>query len=229
MKEQAIAKINKIGKISSVVSLIAKILVGIGIVATILGAVICFVLPETMVKVSTVGDLVTEVDLSGLGISMSEEEVLAAQESLTIEMAGAEHSFTESEITGNKVIMRGPLEDMSFTMRDIAKICVLALVLLIMTFITLLFVGALCKAFRDCESPFEENVIKKMHHLAVCLIPWAVISTVTQSIADSIMNHKFSFSVTVDLGVVLVVLVVLILTYIFKYGAVLQQESDETL
>jgi len=33
----------------------------------------------------------------------------------------------------------------------------------------------------------------------------------------------------IDFGVVLIILIVFALVYIFKYGAVLQQESDETL
>jgi len=33
----------------------------------------------------------------------------------------------------------------------------------------------------------------------------------------------------VDLGMVLIILFIFVLAYIFKYGAVLQQESDETL
>ena len=36
MKEQAIQKINKIGKISSIFALIGKIIVGIGLVCTII-------------------------------------------------------------------------------------------------------------------------------------------------------------------------------------------------
>ena len=68
-----------------------------------------------------------------------------------------------------------------------------------------------------------------MKHLAVALIPWCIISSVSDSTFSSIVSGKPSFSLSVDLGMVLVVLVVLVLVYIFKYGAVLQQESDETL
>lgn len=229
MKEQAIQKINKIGKISNVITVIAKIVVGTAMVVTLLGGIVCLVLPENLVRFTVEGDLVTEVDFSGLGVSMSEEELLEAQESLTVELAGKEHEFTEAELVGDKAIFKGALEDMSMNMRDIALIVILAMVALVVTFITLVFVSGLCKAFRDCQSPFEENVIKKMQNLAFALIPWTIVSTITNSISDTISNHKISLNLTLDLGVVLVVLIVLVLTYIFKYGAVLQQESDETL
>jgi len=46
---------------------------------------------------------------------------------------------------------------------------------------------------------------------------------------ESAMSGGIHLIFSIDLGVVLVVLIVLVLVSIFKYGAVLQQESDETL
>ena len=63
----------------------------------------------------------------------------------------------------------------------------------------------------------------------IALIPWTIVSTIINSILDSAKSGSASVSITLDLGVVLIVLAVLVLVYIFKYGAVLQQESDETL
>ncbi len=230
MKTEAIQKINKIGKISNVITLIAKILVGIGMVLSIIGAVICFVIPESMLKMSVVGEIVMEVDYSALGVTIPQNQMKLAKDVLASEISEDEkNDFSEFEITEEKVMLRGDLEDYSFTMRDVAWLVVLAMIALVMTFITLIFVGGLCKAFRDCNSPFETNVIRKMQNLAIALIPWTITSTITNSVSESIKNSKLSLLFTVDLDVILVVLVVLVLVYIFKYGALLQQESDETL
>lgn len=230
MKTEAIQKINKIGKISNVITLIAKILVGIGMVLSIIGAVICFVIPESMLKMSVVGEVVMEVDYSALGVTIPQNQMKLAKDVLASEISEDEkNDFSEFDITEEKVMLRGDLEDYSFTMRDVAWLVVLAMIALVMTFVTLIFVGGLCKAFRDCNSPFETNVIRKMQNLAIALIPWTITSTVTNSVSESIKNSRLSLSFTVDLGVILVVLIVLVLVYIFKYGALLQQESDETL
>ena len=99
-----------------------------------------------------------------------------------------------------------------------------------MALVTLFFVGALCKAFRYCESPFEENVIKKMQNLAISLIPWTIISSIAESFVTNLLNvGRFEFGIGVDFNVVLVIALIFVLVYIFKYGAVLQRESDETL
>ena len=235
MKEQAIQKINQIGKISSVVVLIAKILVGVGLVCTIIGAVICFAIPKELVEVTTAGAMVIDVDFSALGAELSELHDEAAREEAVAEMKESFESeddeFTVVDVTMDETgaQIAGTMAEYSFTIRDGAWAVVIAAVALAMTFVTLCFISALCKAFRDCQSPFEENVINKMKNLAIALIPWCIVSSVSDSTFDSIINGKPSFSLSVDLGMVLVVLIVFVIVHIFKYGAVLQQESDETL
>lgn len=229
MKEQVIQKINKIGKISGIITTIAKVLVGIGVVLTLVGTIICFVIPKDLLKFSVVGDVIMEMNYASLGVEVSDAEVAEMQEHMKWEFTGDADDFSEVSVTDEKITMKGVYDDFSFSLRDLSGLLILALITMVMTLVTLFFVGALCKAFRDCQSPFEESVIKKMQHLAYALIPWTVVATVTNSIADSVMNHKMSLSFTLDLGVVLIVLVVLVLVHIFKYGAVLQQESDETL
>ena len=105
----------------------------------------------------------------------------------------------------------------------------LSSVAMAMTIVTISFAESLCKAFRDCTSPFDTKVIKKMQNLAISLIPWTIILSIIDSTMDSFLAGGLRLSLSIDLGVVLVVLIVFVLVYIFKYGAVLQQESDETL
>ncbi len=63
----------------------------------------------------------------------------------------------------------------------------------------------------------------------------AMRDDITKSIAsgdakmDVEMNGVVNFQISIDIAMLIVVLVILALAYIFKYGAVLQRESDETL
>ena len=81
----------------------------------------------------------------------------------------------------------------------------------------------------QCQTPFEENIIKKLQYLAYSLIPWAFFTSVSDSMTSGMMTGNVQVNVGVNLGMVLVIVIIFALTYIFKYGAVLQQESDETL
>ena len=252
MKEQAIQKINKVGKISAIVAIIAKILVILGFVVCAISLVICLVLPKDLVKVSTVGNMVTEINYDTLGIEVSEDEIQEWKDLQTMLENGDKIQFetksngmmsgnltvsstSQTYIPTNVNVEEGTVTvdmyspELVITLRSVVGLIITAMVSLAMTIVTIIFVEGLCKAFRDCQSPFEENVIKKMQNLAYVLIPWTLISCISESIITSFMSSSFTFSISLDLGVVLVVLIVLVLVYIFKYGAILQQESDETL
>lgn len=249
MKEQAIQKINKVGKISYIITVITKILVIAGFVCSVVGGVIWMALPEDTMKVTQRNTMVVEMSQEGLGESISNTELQEMNQSLeageqwqvkevrngmvgpNLEMVSSGQNYTPvaMEITEDNVTIELISEDVSFTMHEMAVLMLMMAVVLVMSIVTLTFVEKLCKAFRDCRSPFEENVIRKMQRVAICLIPWTLISSLGDTITNSMMSGGMSFTFSIDLGVVLVVLIVLILVYIFKYGAVLQQESDETL
>ena len=230
MKEQAIQKINKIGNVSGMITLVAKVLVGIAMAVVLVATIVCLLIPESMIKVSTTADVNMEIDYSTLGITVSEEQMVEAKAQLEQDVIeDGKEGFTSVEVTPSLIKMTGAVEEYEFTMKILVELLAMALGTLILTFVTLIFVGRLCKAFRDCQSPFEENVINKMQHFAYALIPWAVISTITTSLTESMLNNKVIVNFRFDLRTILIVLVVLVLVYIFKYGAILQQESDETL
>jgi hypothetical protein len=69
-------------------------------------------------------------------------------------------------------------------------------------------------------------VIRGIKALAYSLIPWVIIDWMQELIT---LPYTGTHNFTIDLSVACIILIVLGLAYIFQYGAVLQQESDETL
>ncbi len=229
MKEEAVLKINKIGKVSSVFALIGKIVVGIGLAFMLVATIAMFCVPKDLL-VTTVEEKVDfAIDLSSIGVELSEEDRKEAMESMKEDEDFSEEGTFTGEVTEKGIYLEGQEEIGSFDFRDFAVIMCIGTLSLILLMVSLCYGSALCKSFRDCQSPFEVNVITKMRNFAFSLIPWALFSTLSQSVSDSILNNKVSVNFVVDLGIILVVLVVFLLVYIFQYGAVLQQESDETL
>ena len=130
---------------------------------------------------------------------------------------------------GGKIIADGAAAMTHITMRRLTGTLIVALITLAMSLVTVVFIRSLCKAVESCASPFEDNVIRRMTALAYSLIPWCIISSLSNSVFTSVFSNKVNINLGIDLGMVFVVLVVLALAYIFKYGAMLQRESDETL
>lgn len=245
MKEEAIKKINKIGKFSYIAAIIAKCFVIVGMVAAIVTAIICFSMFGDSMKMDMSGRINLELDCEALDITkedilegLDEDETNIKTQSIqfsdsngnmTLSFSEKDYKTADVEFQDDTLIAKLETDVYSFTLKDVGIMMLVSCIAMAMTIVTISFVEALCKEFRNCTSPFDGKVIKKMQNLAISLIPWTIISSVIDSSLDSFMEGGFQLSLNVDLGVVLVVLIVFVLVYIFKYGAVLQKESDETL
>ena len=245
MKEQAIKKINTIGKFSYIAAVIAKCFVIVGFVCAMLVAIVCFATLGDSVKVDMTGQMNLEMDCTKLDISyedvvdgMDEDDMDVKVQTVQVSDTNGNMilSFTDEDFQDAKIEMKDDIlsaklktTEYTFTTKHIGFLMLFSGVAMALTIVTICFIESLCKAFRDCTSPFDNKVIKKMQNLAISLIPWTIISSIIDSTMDSFLTGGLQLSLNIDLGMVLVVLIVFILVYIFKYGAVLQRESDETL
>ena len=239
-KEDAILKINKLGNVGNIVVRIMKIFVILGLVLTLAGAIAVMALPKNLVKLDLGATADITVDVTGMVSSLDEagkEAMLQGffdgldeeDAGVSMNLNGSEYETVSAEVTDTGMYVESEVETYSIELRDLGIVCVLGMITLIALFISLLFAGKLCQAFRDCESPFGENVVKQLNALAYSLLPWVILGSLTESISESIFTNNFNLMIGVDMGMVLIIIFIFVLAYIFKYGAVLQQESDETL
>lgn len=241
MKENAIKKINSMGKIAGIFVIIARVLVCIGFAGCIIGIIALAVLPEGFITIKTKGDVDVVVDMEAVNVKFDEAERLEIQKQLESEASHGNfqingQNFGEAKVVleGNKFLVNagGQMNDLS--LKKLIGVIAMAAVNVVCAFVTLLFAGFLCKAFKECQSPFEDKVIKSMRNLAFAIIPWVFMSSVSESIATAFFTGVFTGGDTnirfeADFSVIFAVILIFGLTYIFKYGAMLQQESDETL
>lgn len=242
MKQEAIRKINTMGKAGVIISRILQILMIIGAVGILIAAIFFTVLPKDFLTMNIEGSGTINVNIPQIMGQMTEEQMAQARQQMELENASenasvngsftvynSEMDIVNTEITSDGVSVEVQGNIMHFSSQTLRVAMWMLLVYMIMTIITIIFVKKLCKAFQTCETPFEENVILRMRNVAYCLIPFAVLSTLADSVGNALITGSASVSITINVSMILVILVLLALTYIFKYGAVLQQESDETL
>ena len=235
MKENAISKINKMGRIGTILTIIAKVFIIIGLIATFVGTIASAFIPKDFFTAGADSNLLINISLASLGSSLTDEEVTQAEQE-AVKILGEEEFDTGSlkintmDVSNDNISLSLTNKLANFSLHKIFWVMLSAFLYLAMTLVTLFFIGFLCRAFQNCESPFEENVIKKMKTLAYSLIPWTILSTVNDAVANNFFTNSFRLDgIGIDLNMVMTVLIILALAYIFQYGAVLQQESDETL
>ena len=120
-------------------------------------------------------------------------------------------------------------EAFTFTLKDLIGILISVLLALISMVIALHYIEKLCRSFQECETPFTGDIAAAIKRVAFSLIPFAVFSQFENVGLGNIASGDLDLVLDVDLMSVILILFVFLLSAIFRYGAALQQESDETL
>lgn len=232
-------KVNRIGKAGRIVSIILIVLLGIGALGLLIGGIVCAALPEDTVEVSfrPNADVLVGKSILGQEWSRIDEIVAKAQEALTGEY-GEVIQFEKSDrgllIRLDRLMEEGEV----FRLRNALGAIWAGLVGIASAIVTLVMFLKLCKAFEACRSPFDEAVIRRMNIFAWTLIVCAVVGSFAGSAAQSavmafqnagIHVGAKNFGVSLDLYPIFAALIVFFLCMIFRYGAQLQKEADETL
>lgn len=232
MNNEKITKINKFGKVGHIISKIILVFTIIGIVASGAISIAALCVPNDIATINVNGTAEIQIDEKYLEIGktiIQDVDKGMTSKGQTLNINGAEFECVDIKTNGDQIDINYNSTGTKITVRNFSKMMAGVCLECINTLVLICFVIALCKSIKLCNSPFEENVIKKMQNLAIALIPWYLIQGVAQSISASAFTTKFDLNVGFDFSKVLVILIVIALINIFKYGAVLQQESDETL
>lgn len=233
MKNESIIKINKMGNVSLIITRIAQALLILGLILSIIGGIVCNVLPKDILSATISNHINFTVDGSEIDSEIKEfnEEELKQIFNENMELNSDDMEFRISDIkcSDTSFTVFGTSPEITFNLRSISFLCFVIDVYVAISLVFTIFIGRLCKAFKTCKTPFEASVITKLQHLAYALIPWAIISESLQTLIGSYATGKINLTISIDLTIVITVLIILALTNVFKYGALLQQESDETL
>ncbi len=229
MKNDAIKKINLIGKISKIAVTIAQVLVIIGFVICVCFAIVGFTMSdkaEDSIKINFDATANVSFDNSEFPLSLVDEEIV---DEVIVSVAGVEIEKLAATEQGDVLtVVANAGFDLDKLREDLDGViglggilgiaCILVSLVIAAAYITLVFAKKLAKAFEKCESPFEENVTKRMKQFAYSIIPWFAVMILGQGLLG-----------TINIMNILLMAIVLLVIYIFNYGAQLQRESDETL
>ncbi len=234
-KNEAIEKINKIGNVGYIIGKIARIIIIVGFVGALVGAIACMVLPKDLLKIRVGGNATVSIDLNTLKAAdkVSETDLKTAIEEISkgeLDLDDKEYAFTDAHVDNRVISFEGEAKaPQVITIKSLRGLCIMALFLLVAVFVTITYFTRLCKALKLCGSPFEEEVVNGLTSFSYSLIPYAVIGSLCPAIVSLCLGSADSLFVNVNTSVVLVVIALICLSVIFKYGAALQKESDETL
>lgn len=233
MKPATIEKINGLGKAAYIIATIVKVLAIIAIVCILIGMIVCAALPKNLFRIDMTAAAAVEVDLGTLGVDLTDiplEDIAdTVKESGTLSLNSMELSFDGIRKDGSRLIVNASGGGTVFSSGSLQIILIGALLAMIAALTVTVFVCSFCKSLKNCTTPFDPDLVRKMRNLAWAMLCLPVIKSLSESLASTITSGSIQFSLSVDLEQIILILALFALAYIFKYGAQLQLESDETL
>lgn len=231
MKLEVVAKINKFGKIGEVVAQISRIFVILGAVILLAAGIFMLAVPKDLFTLDYYVGMDMQVDLDAVGETVTDEDIEELNmEAYSVAVDGEEMEMVDFTVDRDNNTVAIEMASQPTNIFHPVKIVIFILVetlLMVVNFITITFIIKLCKEFKTCETPFSAGVIKRIKQVGFSLIPWCIMYPTAEAAANFMVSNNLNISI--DIGMIIMVLVVLALAYIFQYGAMLQQESDETL
>ena len=237
MKSSSIKKINVAGTVGYVISILlivcsiaSMVMVGIGCAAAVAVSK-----DEISVKIHS------DIDINSTGnfLDMLNKFVYVGGvdnigDLLTED--GKEIEVNDKDISGISVAenAEGGLSvgvktnEITFSIKRIVAALILSFVFLGAVTVALEMLKRLMKSLKSCETPFSQEIVSRMSRFAYSLIPVAVLNTVCSGIWPTV-SHGAEYDFTLNLGVIMLVAIIYLLVLVFRHGAQLQRESDETL
>lgn len=236
-------KVNRIGTVGQIVSIILIILMAVACFGLIVGGIVLAVLPKDAVVVGVKADMDITVGKSLIGRYMDDidDDVLDSING-SIRVNGDEYTDFQASKTDSGLVLSGSTERVTFEVSRFGYAMLAGLIYCACMLVVFIFLKRLADGFRHCDTPFAEEVTRRMTVFAWVLLGCSVVSSVAEGIVNALMTRGVDFElvlnpagmdsgfhVSVNFAPILIALIVLFLTMIFRYGAELQKEADETL
>ena len=225
-------KIKAIGKVCKILSKVMTVLMIIATAALLIAGTVLVAIPGDKIAADVSGeanvtvygewiDKVPQDQIDGLSEQIEEGKI-------KININANRVKGVEQD--GDSIVLHAQTGSAHFTLRRVGGALLLYSLIpgaLIAVFIML---GKLMKALQEGDSPFTDEVVKRMTGFAISLIPFAVLKPTSGGIASALLTTgDFDINFGVDLSTAFAALIIILLIMIFRYGAQIQKESDETL
>lgn len=227
MKHEFMQKINKMGKIGHTVSKICSVILYIATVCCIVGGVLLALVPKDSVMVTTSHQAEIEMDMTHS--IMPNLVGIDTEADGSFELDGIKYDRFDITETFGKQYAVAKSTPYTYSLKDMLWVISVGGMLCLTLINAFRKITTLFELFMECETPFTVEIADYFKKVTVAFIPVVVAGWLVEAVTEWVVTGVFDLVIGIDLTMVLVVVIVLMLSEIFRYGVMLQTESDETL
>lgn len=224
MENKIKRKINTFGKVAKILTMIVIIFLLVAEGFLLVGGIITAVVPKDSVTVDTGSD--TRIDVNTDYFGLDGKQLYFKINNTKLYLGNLEKGEFDVKSENGSLTLIGNAQDKHYNLNTALLwiICKMASLAAIIT--ALYFFRLLMKQFMVCDTPFCDGVVKKMRVFAIALIPCMVVYHTASAAKNIILGNDSNPSLILS---AVFVLVIFVLTMIFKYGSELQKEHDDTV
>lgn len=225
-------KINVIGKICRIISMVIIVLLMIGAAASLTTSLVLIVIPQDSLQVDVSGTAKVEMygDLINKLPEGAMESIAQSIQKGSMKININSNSVSKITQSDDGIVLDASGEVMHFTYRRLGLGLLMVSLIIGLLIYVFIMLRKLMREFEICDSPFSGGVVKAMTGFAISLIPYTVLKPMLTKLSGSFLTSgNINIDFSLDLSMAFSALVIILLIFIFKYGASLQKEADETL
>ena len=147
------------------------------------------------------------------------------------ELSFFNQSFSSAKIysDGNTKVMEAKSLPAEYRSTDLVSVLIFLTLFVASVAAALFMIRRLFAVLATCESPFCEELVKKMKAFGISLLPVALFATIGETLSTAFLSAGRDTGINIQWGILIAFAVTMCLVTVFKYGVQLQKESDETL
>lgn len=222
------ARINTFGRVGKIISniIIVFMLVIEGFI--LLAGIIMLAMPEDTASIDLVGNAEIRVDAGRFGLDDGNFSVKIGDSRIAVASYGDKAAEMKVDEEGIATVNTGDMK-LHYTLRDGGIVVLISGVRLACYIVALFFFKGLMKCFMGCDTPFCDEVVNRLRNFAIVLIPTFVVASTAGSLMGRVISKDIFNIGSFNFMSVALVVVIFMLSAIFRYGTELQKEHDETV
>lgn len=227
MKNTIITKINIFGKITKYVVNILKILLLIILLSTVCIGCSVIQLPENIINLTASHGLDIEIHLSET-YSDHQDSIVSNLNKSDIRIDNIAYKLLSIEKNNTYIHGTAISEDHNINLQKAGIVLLISSLYPIALLFLLHYIGLLCDYLKNNDTPFSKDTIDILWKIALLLTLTISLFEVIEVLSEWLIWGNITISINTFAILGIAALFILIIR-VFRYGIILQQESDETL
>ena len=229
MDNKLVSRMNKVGKVGKIITIVIIVIAILSAIGTLVGAITATAIPQNTVeaRVSAQADVTLNKDVFG---DLNNVITTGINDHIgTIDHVLGGSVNIKAENADGDALLHVDANDLNVQSGSFAPMIWVGFANIVAFIVCGFFFKSLMGELEISASPFTEGVVFKMRRFAICLLAVSIATSVINAIFSMILMGGHGFSFHFNLGSIITAVIIFVLAMVFRYGAQLQKESDETL